>query len=196
MTLLTLISCLAAKPIDMVDHLVQIHALQADGTWRFIGSGTYVEPKHIDIAHAVVTATHVPENETSVRACGWIKHVMTCEVAVSVQHSNLSPISLLELSGPVAKPARLSPYPLYYTEEVYGLGFPAGSLTMWRGQVINKQDDMYGVTGGHCDHGISGGPVFDTRGRLAGVFQAMPVYVVAFGDELPVHSICYASSLQ
>ena len=178
------------------ESLVRIDALR-DGEWVFIGSGTYVEDAVTETGKSVLTAEHVPANETALRLCGHYKGQIVC--TASSTFYNKDGLSYVQVHEQIATPAKVAKLPLYLTEPVFVQGWPDGNLTVYTGQVVTNTQGLYAIVGGWCGHGISGGGVFDSSGHLAGLVQAMPAYEVLAPDgtiqELSIQTVCFAQSL-
>jgi S1-C subfamily serine protease len=60
---------------------------------------------------------------------------------------------------------------------IFNIGFADGRLIFSPGAmlgVINRGGQTYLVSSNYCDHGVSGGPLVDTEGRLVGLTSGGP----------------------
>lgn len=60
---------------------------------------------------------------------------------------------------------------------IFNLGFAGGALVFSRGVMrgtIKRHGQTYLVSSNECDHGVSGGPLVDTEGRLVGLTSGGP----------------------
>lgn len=190
---------LAASPTDFVKNTVVIGSTAPDGSWSAIGSGVAVESDDEQIL--VITARHVVVDDAGVplpviTVCGMQEKAFTCQNVTEIKEEATRDLALLTLPKAVAEPVRVGKW-IYTGQEVTMVGFPAGSGVVVQGQIIGRNHlgpnpDYLAL--GHCAPGMSGGGVFDRRGRIIGV-------VIAFGNDTDtvmgghLHTLCYIQSL-
>jgi S1-C subfamily serine protease len=190
---------LATPPIASVKNTVVVGSSTTDGSWSAIGSGVAVRSD--DDQHLVMTARHVIVDDAGIPlpnivVCGMREKEFTCQRVTEIKEETTRDLALLTLSEPVATPARVGKW-IHTGQDVTMIGFPAGSGVVIQGQIIGRNHlgphpDFLAL--GHCSPGMSGGGVFDHRGRVIGL-------VIAFGNDTDtvmgghVHNLCYIQSL-
>lgn len=191
--------CCAASPTREAESLVQIKSWDvADQTWNFIGSGVSVFYPLAN-KNVVLTATHVVADEEVVQACGYrggLKDLtLDCQLVLATHPvEGTFDTVWLETNLQVAPTAKLNAKGVWLSEHVEVMGFPMGMPTMFEGQVATIYEQYYGVVGGYCSYGISGGPVYDNRGRVVALVHSIPSWDTLLGS-IPITSLCYITTI-
>lgn len=173
-----------------MDSAVRIEYSESGAYWRTLGSGVSVRvrgPFSSGPQYGILTAHHVAEyiEEGYLRACK--VRTNNCVILDVYTHTAGGHETGLENDWSVmhvyklprgSKPAKVSKQEPQLGQEVAMIGHPwgefnvkhgtLGSFDGWRGQ------SMYSIDG-YVAGGMSGGPVYDMRGRVIGIVSASPI---------------------
>lgn len=191
-------------PLHLLESHVNIYGDRGQGQ-EFLGSGVQVktEPNHGEPEYAVVTALHVLEGATDFNACGvTVQNGPVCVKVLEHVDNPFTDFTILEVNGHAGRPVKVKSTGLYLSQQVIVTGAPQEDLEVFKGAVVlthtgdvdGHMYSQYGISGGWCNYGISGGGVYDTRGRLVALVHSVPSQQGFFGDSLS-NSMCLVIAL-
>lgn len=136
-----------------------------------VGSGFALSPTQI------ITNRHVVDGASEIQIDTWDGHSGD---ATSVDASVYEDLAVLTVPVPIPSVVPVERAPAHAGEPVHVVGFPEGGpYTVTSGRIIDiVHDDSLGPgaiirTNANVEHGNSGGPLIDDRGRVVGVVYAI-----------------------
>lgn len=182
----THLRALAANSIHRAaeEMTVRIRNINCEGL--ALGSGFAISP------HVLITNRHVLAGASVLEVNTWDGRDDTVSTAAVGALGDLGVASVDQTLPHVAQFGT----PAEAGDLVTVVGYPLGGpLTFAQGVVIDRVDGRpFGIDGGvlritaRVEHGNSGGPVFDTRGRVVGVVFAIET-ATGFGLAIPTDTV-------
>lgn len=140
-------------------------------TTRSVGTGVIVSPDGL-----AVTAYHVIKGASRLEAVLQDKAILTIEVAAYDETNDIALLKLPELNEERYPALPIRTAGVRHGEQVFAIGYPLKETAIITQGIINSpQADINGrsriLTSAQIASGMSGGPLLDREGRVAGIIS-------------------------